>query len=88
MPRKDELFGEMRTCIKYIQEGIKEMKVDVKEHNNKLDQIILKINEVDKGLSNHLTQHEQLRREMFTKLGLFLTSIGIASAIILKLWLG
>lgn len=74
-------IASVKTDLEWIKGILKDMQIEIKGHNDKLDDVCI-------NLKNHLVQHENLRREMFTKLGLFLTSIGIISAVILKLWLG
>lgn len=74
-------IASIKTDLNWIKDILKEMQKEGKINNDKLDEVYI-------GFRNHLTQHENLRKEMFTKLGLFLTAIGIISAVILKLWLG
>lgn len=74
-------IASIKTDLEWIKATLK----DIQENNKKNDE---KIDEVCIGFRNHLIQHENLRKEMFTKLGLFLTALGIISAIIMKMWLG
>ncbi len=63
-----ENLSEVRTNIKWI-------KTNVKEHNEKLDEIVLKIAEVETGFKNHLKEHEKLRRDFFIKAGILITVV-------------
>ena len=81
MPKSNASLASVKTDLEWIKDILKDMQTEIKGHNDKLDEVSI-------NLKNHLNLHEQLRREMFTKLGLFLTAIGIISAIILKLVLG
>lgn len=81
MAKNNASLVSVKTDLEWIKSILKDMQTEIKGHNDKLDEVSI-------NLKNHLVQHETLRREMFTKLGLFLTAIGITSAIILKMWLG
>ena len=72
-------IASIKTDLNWIKDILKEMQEESKKNNDKIDEVYI-------GFRNHLTQHENLRKEMFTKLGLFLTAIGIISAIILKMF--
>lgn len=79
-----ESVAGLKTDIKWIKENSKSTQNHIKEQNGKLDDCVNKLINVDKGFSNHLNQHEKLRREMFTKLGLFISGIAISVSIILN----
>ena len=81
MTKNNGSIGSIKTDLTWIKKILEEMQEENKNNNDKLDEVCI-------GFKNHLTQHEQLRREMFTKLGLFVTCIGIIASVILKLWLG
>ena len=81
MVKNNASLASVKTDLEWIKDILKDVQKEIKGHNDKLDEVSI-------NLKNHLNLHETLRREMFTKLGLFLTAIGIISAIILKLVLG
>ena len=81
MTKNNGSIASIKTDLNWIKDILKDMQKKSEENNDKLDEVCI-------GFKNHLTQHENLRREMFTKLGLFVSAIGIISAIILKLVLG
>jgi len=83
-----DLLIELKTDIKYIRNSIKDFKGEIKEHNDKLDDNGKQLAVIESNQSNHLKHHEQLRRELFTKLSIVVSAIAIISSIILKLFIG
>jgi len=75
------LLAELKTDIKYIRNS-------VREHNKKIDEVGDKLIIVENNLNNHLQEHERLRKEMFTKLGMLVSAIGVISSVVLKFVFG
>lgn len=89
--KERDLLVELKTDIKYIRRIIKDVRLDVKEHNNKLDDYGKQMTIIESNQKNHLKHHEFLEREtakMYTKLGLFVSGLSILIGIILKVAFG
>jgi len=72
MNRKErESIAVLNTHILYIRKSIDEIKKNIEEERRILNKHAIKLNEVERGLNNHLQQH---RRDL-TVLGIVVSII-------------